>query len=185
MKSKICSKCKKEKPLKEFHKQKANKDGLAYQCKECNKERNKEYYKNNKEEIKGQRKEHYKANSEKIKEQYKKYQAKIMRTFWGYWNHMLSSYLSGLVKGTIKISPTMEWVLGGSSQEIVEHIFSQLKPGMTRANYGTVWEIDHIIPKALLHYESFEDPNFKKLWCLKNLRPLWKADNQKKGKKVA
>jgi hypothetical protein len=33
---KICSNCKIEKPRSEFHKNKANKDGLAYWCKLCN-----------------------------------------------------------------------------------------------------------------------------------------------------
>lgn len=37
MKVKICSKCKQEKPLDEFHKNKNTKDGLAGDCKECRK----------------------------------------------------------------------------------------------------------------------------------------------------
>ena len=35
METKICSTCKEEKPLKEFHKNKTRKDGMVYQCKDC------------------------------------------------------------------------------------------------------------------------------------------------------
>lgn len=39
IKLKICSKCKKSKPLNEFYKNPYNKDGLAYSCKACKKKR--------------------------------------------------------------------------------------------------------------------------------------------------
>jgi len=214
MKTKICSKCKKRKPLKKFGVNRAKKDGLNHQCKQCRKEYSKEHYKANAEKLKEKGKEYYKANSEKImeqkKERYKtnpeikqnalKWQAanpekvkqsankswaKKKQTFWGYWNNRFSSLIRELIKGIIKISPTLENALGCPSQQFVDHIISQLKPGMSLANYGTKWEIDHIMAKALLPYDSFDDPNFKKLWCLENLRPLWKADNQKKGTKAA
>lgn len=35
METKICSKCKQEKPLEEFHKCSTSVDGLQYVCKEC------------------------------------------------------------------------------------------------------------------------------------------------------
>lgn len=34
--SKTCTKCRKVKPIGEFHKNRAQKDGYAYQCKQCN-----------------------------------------------------------------------------------------------------------------------------------------------------
>ena len=52
METKVCPKCNKEKPIKEFYKDKANKNGLNSWCKECTKEHNKEYYQENKEEAK-------------------------------------------------------------------------------------------------------------------------------------
>jgi 5-methylcytosine-specific restriction endonuclease McrA len=76
--SKICSKCKIEKPLSEFHKDKNGKYGVAYYCKLCRKinyqatfekisERGKEYYKSNIETIKEKRKVYYQINHEKEK----------------------------------------------------------------------------------------------------------------------
>ena len=81
---KVCTKCKVEKELSEFHKNKKNKDGLKSQCKSCereyrqaNKEKIKEYkkehYQANKEKMKKYVKEHYQANKERIKERDKEY----------------------------------------------------------------------------------------------------------------
>jgi len=99
MRIKICSKCKKEKPVFEFSKNKATKDGLQYICKACEKqyrkdnaerisermkqyqkdnaehisERMKQYYKNNIKDISKQDGEYYKNNRERIAKQTKQY----------------------------------------------------------------------------------------------------------------
>ena len=76
--TKKCSKCGVEKPATPefYHRDKNRKDGLHYDCKECNKlyrennkEKYKEYYENNKEK----KKEYYENNKEKILEQKKLY----------------------------------------------------------------------------------------------------------------
>ena len=81
MATKKCYICKKEKPLKEFWKNKARHDGLNNRCKDCEKEyartkreRNPEGYKNkanryyqkNKEKINKKRKEWFKKNRYKL-----------------------------------------------------------------------------------------------------------------------
>ena len=48
--SKICSKCKIEKPLTEFNVCKAAKDGLQSRCKACIKDHGREYYQTHKAE---------------------------------------------------------------------------------------------------------------------------------------
>jgi hypothetical protein len=63
---KKCSKCKIEKELTEFSKDRRSKDGLQNKCKFCNKEYHKKYYQANKE----YRKKYYKENKEKIKKYY-------------------------------------------------------------------------------------------------------------------
>ena len=209
MKTKTCSKCSKRKPLKEFYKQKSAKDGLYPYCKECVKERYKanaehikgkakEHYKDNSEEIKEQKREHYKTNPGKFKERIAKWRADNPQKAGKYrtksWakrkhifhiknNHLLSNCAWAVIKGIRKVSPKLERATGKPTREFRKRIFSQLKLGMTRENYGTVWEIDHKISKAILRYGSFKDPNFRKLWCLENLRPMWKTDNRKKGAK--
>lgn len=49
MSLKVCSICKQEKLLSEFNKNKTRSDGLQTFCRDCNKEKSKDYYKLNKE----------------------------------------------------------------------------------------------------------------------------------------
>jgi hypothetical protein len=81
MEIKICSKCKVEKDICEYHKDKNKKDGLNTYCKLCTINHSKEYYENNKEKIllsnKNSRsdynKEYREKNKEKEKERFKIY----------------------------------------------------------------------------------------------------------------
>ena len=56
---KTCSKCKIEKPLTEFSKDKSKKDGHKYVCKLCENSRIKAYYEANREKLKAQKKAYY------------------------------------------------------------------------------------------------------------------------------
>jgi hypothetical protein len=49
METKLCTKCDKEKPVDEFNKNKARKDGLATMCRQCWKAYYKTYYESGKE----------------------------------------------------------------------------------------------------------------------------------------
>ena len=55
---------------------------------------------------------------------------------------------------------------------------------MTWDNYGSYWWIDHIKPRSLFKYEKPEDKEFKECWALKNLQPMEKIANIKKGNKI-
>lgn len=65
---KLCKSCLEEKPLEEFYKQTASKDGLASICKSCKSIKDKEYYEKNKENILIKAKEYRDNNSDKISE---------------------------------------------------------------------------------------------------------------------
>jgi hypothetical protein len=62
--TKVCSKCKEEKPLSDFNKRTPNKDGLQYQCKVCISKYGKQHYLKNKEEIDIVHKQHYLDNKD-------------------------------------------------------------------------------------------------------------------------
>ena len=81
---KVCSRCKQEKPFEGFSKERARKDGLRSQCKDCVKqyreqnkesikERNKQYYEQNKESISEYQKQYYEQNKESIRERNKQH----------------------------------------------------------------------------------------------------------------
>jgi hypothetical protein len=66
MKTKLCSKCGKEKPLNQFNKGN-DKNGLSYWCKKCINKHNKKHYQKNKEKILEQVKEYQQIHKEEIK----------------------------------------------------------------------------------------------------------------------
>ena len=74
--SKVCTGCKINKPVEEYHKKKRGKFGLRSKCKSCKKQQDKEWNKNNKEHKKEKSKEYYEANSDKLKLYKKQYREK-------------------------------------------------------------------------------------------------------------
>lgn len=68
-------------------------------------------------------------------------------------------------------------------KQLREHFESKFTKGMTRKNYGgkNGWQSDHIKPLDLLELGTVE--GMKKAYYYKNLQPLWKKDNSKKGAK--
>jgi hypothetical protein len=73
---KICSKCKIEKELVEYHKHKSSKDGIRDVCKECRKEETNLYYQKNSIKLMEKSQEYRLNNPEKIKDGLKKYREK-------------------------------------------------------------------------------------------------------------
>lgn len=78
-----------------------------------------------------------------------------------------------------------------SIEDLKFHIESQFEPWMNWNNWGVyrpdtwldenhdtwTWQIDHIIPRSDLPYDSMKHPNFLKCWNLDNLRPLSSKEN--------
>ena len=71
-----------------------------------------------------------------------------------------------------------------SAKDLKKHLEKQFTQEMNWENYGSYWEVDHIIPKTAFHYIAIEDPNFIKCWDLNNLRPFFINKNRKKHNKV-
>lgn len=66
MEKKICSACKEEKGVAEFHKNKANtgNDGLCYHCKDCGRERSRLWAQSNRDNINKKRRDRYAEDEE-------------------------------------------------------------------------------------------------------------------------
>ncbi len=67
--------------------------------------------------------------------------------------------------------------------ELIQHLQSKFKKGMTWDNYGE-WHIDHKIPDSYFKYKDLGDSEFQKCWALKNLQPLWAEENRKKSDRL-
>ena len=72
---------------------------------------------------------------------------------------------------------------GCSEATYLAHISAQFRDGMTWENQGTVWELDHVIPLAVVQDMPLEDleSNILMLNHITNLQPLFKAENRAKG----
>jgi hypothetical protein len=67
-------------------------------------------------------------------------------------------------------------------EELIKHIESMFKDGMTWDNYGrNGWHIDHI--KPLASFDITKEGWVKEAFSLSNLQPLWAKDNLVKGSK--
>jgi hypothetical protein len=72
--------------------------------------------------------------------------------------------------------------IGCTIDELWAHLESKFQPGMTRDNWGKVWEVDHIFPLAKIkrgcRIEFLSAANWR------NLQPLTPKQNRDKGDKV-
>ena len=138
------------------------------------------YKAENKEKINAQRQIYRRDNKEKIIESQQKYLAKKRKTDVGFLiKENLSRRLRHFINGSNKSKTTKE-LIGCTQEELIKHLESMFKQGMSWENYGK-WHIDHIKPCSLFNLELEEE----QLECFnyKNLQPLWAIDNIKKGNK--
>lgn len=92
------------------------------------------------------------------------------------------SMRASLVNG--KGGRTWTTLVGYSVNDLKVHLERQFRRGMSWSNYGSKWEIDHIVPLYVFRqFESEHDPGFKHAWALTNLRPLFCEANKRKSAK--
>ena len=196
--TRICPGCKIEKPARPeyFHRSKAYVCGYSY-CKVCaakdrdgrrerRRERDREYFWENREEKLAKNKIWMQENKKYRREYFKKRfnenpTLRLHRT--------LRSRLSCIIKSKGKSEKVVKY-LGCTLEQLWEHLESQFAEGMTRENHGLYgWHIDHIRPLCSFPFEEHEEGSeeFEKLVyeaChYTNLQPLWAYDNLSKGGK--
>lgn len=121
---------------------------------------NKKYYENNREEILNKRRENYKLNIPNFK-------------------------ISNMIYKNLKeanLNSNFETLVPYTLQQLKEHLESQFTPEMSWGNYGSYWEIDHIIPKNLFNITDEKCKDFQICWSLVNLRPLSISENRSRPK---
>lgn len=73
-------------------------------------------------------------------------------------------------------------LLGCSVESFWLYLESQFESGMTRENYGTAWEVDHILPCAL--FDLSKPDHQARCFHFSNLQPLTPLANKEKGAKA-
>ena len=211
--NKYCAKCDQVKPLEEYYKNKARKDGVAVYCKICEAARRKAYLttekgrlannaqsrkwqKKNKEkylEIHARFREKHKdkikekRNSEEGRKYSREYQRKRRREEPAYrLKHNVSRQIHHALfrrEGSKRGRSVFEF-LPYSVKQLKEHLESQFDEKMSWENYGSHWVLDHIYPQAHLLFDDLEHPNFQICWALENLQPLEYSVNARKSDKL-
>lgn len=144
----------------------------------------KQFYKEHKEnwklteEQKQKKKEYFIKNKDKINEQKRILRASnpVRRI-----SETISSSIYSSLKGD-KQNYHWENLVNFNLQQLKEHLESMFDSNMNWDNYGSYWEIDHIIPINTFNFTSFNNEDFKVCWSLINLRPLEKIANRSRPK---
>ena len=203
MKTKICSKCKIEKPIDNFYPRTNRINQFFSYCKLCQKvlikenpEKRKKVYTEYNQSHKSAAKKYYEDNKEKILKRFKKYRTnnkiKINNLNKKYvisrlkvdidfrLRYSLRSRLYVALKGFCKSKSTMK-LIGCSIEQLKHHLEKQFKLGMSWDNYGK-WHIDHKIPCASFNLSKPEEQ--RKCFNYTNLQPLWAVENLRKSSKI-
>jgi len=210
--TKVCFKCHIKKPLSAFGKNKAKKDGKMIYCKKCwnahsakmralcpekgrgysrnwgrmNYSRRaittKKWSENNPGRVRELNRRWRKEHPEESKRILTKSMKRERATPAG----RLRINMSNAVRASLRdLKQGRHWevVVGYTVEDLRIHLEALFLPGMTWKNRSK-WHIDHKIPQSKFHYRGGDDPEIKKCWALKNLRPLWAFGNLSKGAKI-
>jgi hypothetical protein len=182
---KKCSKCKVNKELELFSKDNSRKDGKCNNCKDCVKLINK---KSNKNDPVKAKKYYYPDRAKYQNDWYhrnkievnKKIVDKRKNSIINRLQHNSRCRISKVIaRKQMKKTSRTSMMLGCSYKELIAHLESKFKTGMTWENYGE-WHIDHIIP--ISSGKTIEEINSLSKYT--NLQPLWAEDNIRKGASI-
>ena len=95
----------------------------------------------------------------------------------------LSRRLRKIMAGVCGVKPaTTMKIVGCTRDELIAHLASKFKPGMTMENQGSYWHVDHIMPCAAFDHNI--PAQVKQCWHYTNLQPLEAKENMSKGCKI-
>lgn len=195
---KTCTVCHIEKPLSEFPKGKGYHDGIRSSCKICHNANNKKFRdsKEGKQYHKDKVSAWQKSNPERVKEKRnryrsnpvnklteKRYKQKRLLSSPGFKIECAARCRIREILKAHKISYSSAKLVGCSKDELIIHLSTLFKPGMTLQNHGVHgWHVDHVIPCA--KFDLTDINQLKQCFHYTNLQPLWCNENWEKGSKI-
>ncbi len=185
---KKCTKCKIEKPLTEFYKDKNSKDGYGFYCKSCKNEWYNEWYKSNKES----RAEYYQLNKEYLTRGHQKYRSSKKEYYKEYNKNYFQSNKEIIYKRRkeyrnnhphihrwrMLLWNTLNSPKQDSTQKLLGYSATQLKEHLDK--HGMDWGNHHIDHKIPLSWFKKDTP-IHIVNDLRNLQPLPAKENLKKS----
>lgn len=191
---KRCGVCHKWKDETEFY-FRNDRNKYRNECKECWKKLKKEYRNvNNKKYMKKYR-DYYEESRKRILKYAKEYRETHKKQRNEYIKnrrikdskYKLNLNISREMRRSLKNGKNgnyWEKLVGYSLKELIQYLEERFTLNMSWENYGSYWEIDHIIPVSVFNFSTIEHIDFKRCWALKNLRPLKKTKNMQKRNKI-
>ena len=181
--TKRCSKCREQKQIDEFCKEKKSKDGHRHWCKPCMNAYLKIYRAAHKEEAKRYRKD----NADKMKaynEAYKpRKNAWITQRRQNDINFAMAFNLRTRFHSFVSTKGKHTFdVLGVPCDTFLSWIEFQFEEGMSWNNYGTEWHLDHILPVSKFDMTNETDKKVCFSWA--NFQPLYSQDNLSKSNSI-
>jgi len=149
---KVCSRCKKEKDVQEYIKNRCCKDGFDAECKDC---------------------------KNKYKLAYSNARNRYDPCFKLYGN--MRSRLGAVLRGKSK-SQTTRQLIGVDFETFSKWIKFLFEEGMTMEGYGLIWHIDHVLP--ISSFNLLEEEELFKAMNWMNIRPLSPFKNIQKSNKI-
>lgn len=147
--------------------------------------RSRQNYAKNKERASETNKRWRETNREKTRGYGRKKMAKKRSTPQGHLSSRMSAAINLSIHKGSKKRRHWELLVGYTIDQLKAHLEKQFSPGMSWANYGSYWEIDHKIPIRAFNFTMPEDIDFKRCWTLNNLQPLEKTQNRTKSGKLS
>ena len=178
MNTKKCTCCEKNRPLKDYPRDKSISSGCKAKCKECYSLVDSVRYLKKSELIKSQARSWYASNKQKAAASKRN---RLKNDINAHLADVLRSRLNKAIKRSTKAGSAVD-DLGCSIDQLKAHLESKFEVGMTWENYGPKgWHIDHIIPLSSFNLTNLEE--LKKACHYTNLQPMWAEDNWSKGAK--
>lgn len=165
---KFCWKCKKNKKLTEFGRNKSKQDGLSTECKPCKRRQDREYAVKNRERIKTRAKKWYEKNKDSLTEEQKQKRRDCCNRYRKIHPDKINS--KNRKRQAAKLNATPAW----ADKVAIDYIYYAAK--VIERVYGTKWHVDHIIP--------LKGKNVCGLHVQNNLQLLAPLDNLKKSNKL-
>jgi hypothetical protein len=154
------------------------KEYLCSICRDCEKERALNNYKNNREKYIEMNKIYKNNNKEKINETRRKYNLTIMKNP----EEKIKRNMKSLISSKIKKTRHTGEYLGTTMTIIIKWLEYNFEENMNWENYGKYWEIDHTIPISL--FDINNENEMLLCFCWMNLMPMLKIKNSKKSNKI-
>lgn len=146
--------------------------------KEKVKARSKAYRQKNAEAIRQRKREYAQKNREKIAQSIRNRRLKnpIARLS----NSMRRGVRRYLVEDQKQNLSSFQ-IIGCSKEQLVAHLESKFRDGMTWSNYGRYWHVDHIVPLS----SAKDTDEVLRLCHWTNLQPLTAFENISKGARIS